>query len=354
MSLLDHAAAETNTGKPDLDWANLPFGFHDTDYNIRFSWRDGAWDQGRLSSSSTLNLHMAATCLHYGQECFEGLKAFETPDGDVVVFRPDENAARLQRSCGKLYMPQVPTEMFIDAIERVVDANRRFVPPHGTGASLYIRPLVIGTGAEVGVKPAREYMFVIFVTPAGPYFKTGFRPLDIIVEENIDRAAPHGVGDVKAGGNYAASLRAGIPAKQKGYADVLYLDAKHKKFIDESGPANFFAITSDDRYVTPKSPSILASITNSSLITLAQEMGLNPQRRQIPIEEIRDFKEAGCCGTATIITPIGSITWRDEKIVYCPQGIAGPVITQLYARLTAIQNGQSPDTFDWLHLVPRR
>ncbi|MFQ5492258.1 MAG: branched-chain amino acid aminotransferase [Phycisphaerae bacterium] len=354
MSLLDHAAAETDMDKPDLDWANLDFGWHQTDCNLRYTWCDGQWDQGQLTSSTTLPLHMAATCLHYGQECFEGLKAFETIDGEVILFRPEQNASRLQRSCRKLYMPEISQQMFIDAVERVVDANRRFVPPHGTGASLYIRPLVIGTGPEVGVKPARQYMFVVFVTPVGPYFKTGFKPLDIIVEENIDRAAPQGVGDIKAGGNYAASLRAGIPAKQKGYADVLYLDAKHKKYIDESGPANFFAITRGDQFITPDSPSILASITNSSLMTLAREMGLNPQRRRIPIEEIRDFKEAGCCGTATVITPIGSVTWRDEKIVYCPQGIAGPVLTQLYARLTAIQTGDAPDSHNWLHAVPRR
>ncbi|MCH7812512.1 MAG: branched-chain amino acid aminotransferase [Planctomycetes bacterium] len=335
-----------------LDWANLEFGYRDTDCNIRYQWRDGAWDSGTLTDDTTIPLHMAATCLHYGQECFEGLKAYGTAAGEVVLFRPDENARRLVRSCKKLLMPAVPEAMFLEAVQRVVNANRSYVPPHGTGASLYIRPLVIGTGAEVGVKPAKEYMFIVFVTPVGPYFKTGFKPLDLIVEENVDRASPHGVGDVKAGGNYAASLRASVSAKAKGYADVLYLDAIEKKYIDESGPANFFAITADDRYVTPESPSILHSITNLSLLTLAEEMGLRPQRRRIAIEEVFDFTEAGCCGTAAVITPIGSITYRDRKAVYSKDGQPGRHCTALYRKLTAIQYGDAPDPYDWVRVIP--
>ncbi len=338
--------------KADLDWANLDFAYRDTECNVRYTWRDGAWDRGELTEDTTIPLHMAATCLHYGQECFEGMKAYETAGGEVVLFRPEENAARMVRSCEKLLMPPVPREMFVDAVHRVVKANRQYVPPHGTGASLYVRPLLIGTGAEVGVKPAGQYMFIIFVTPVGPYFKTGFKPLAMIVEEKVDRAAPLGVGDVKAGGNYAASLRAGMAAKAAGYADVIYLDAKEKKYIDESGPANFFAITKADRYVTPDSPAILRSITNMSLITLAEEMGLEPRQRQIPVEEIFEFVEAGCCGTAAVITPIGSITYRDRKVVYSQDGQPGRRCTELYHKLTAIQYGDAPDPYGWVHRVP--
>jgi len=338
--------------KADLDWANLPFGYQKTDFNIRYTWKDGAWDDGVLTSDETIPIHIAATCLHYGQECFEGLKAFETRTGEVAVFRVDENAKRLVRSCKKILMQPVPEAMFIDAVERVINANRRFVPPYGSGASLYIRPLVIGTGPQVGVRPASEYMFIVFVTPVGPYFKTGFKPVDLIVEENVDRAAPLGVGDVKVGGNYAAGIRASMAAREKGYTEVLYLDAKEKKYIDESGPANFFGITADGQYVTPDSPSILPSITNKSLIQLAEDMGLRPQRRHVHVEEIFDFVEAGCCGTAAVITPVGSITYRDRKVVYSKDGRAGPLTTKLYDTLRGIQVGDVPDRYGWLHIVP--
>ena len=338
--------------KADLDWANLEFGYYKTDQNIRFTWQDGAWDEGRLTSDETIGLHIAATCLHYGQECFEGLKAYETKKGDVVVFRIEENARRMIRSCKKILMEPPPEDLFIDACFRVINANRKYVPPYGTGASLYVRPLTFGTGGEVGVKPAREYTFMVFVTPVGPYFKTGFNPVAMIIEEEVDRAAPLGVGDVKVGGNYAASLRAGVAARKKGYADVLYLDAKEKKYMDESGPANLFAITKDGQYVTPDSPTILPSIVNMSLVTLAEEMGLRPKRRSVEVEEIFDFAEAGCCGTAAVITPIGSITYRDRKAEYCKDGKAGKHCTELYERLTAIQVGDTPDTYGWVRVVP--
>ncbi|UCF34521.1 MAG: branched-chain amino acid aminotransferase, partial [Phycisphaerales bacterium] len=258
----------------DLDWPHLDFGYHKTDYNIRYTWRDGSWDEGVLTTEEILPVHIAATCLHYGQQCFEGLKGFRTKNDDVVVFRIEENARRLIRSCEKILMEPVPEDLFIEAVHRVVNANRKYVPPHGTGASLYIRPLVLGTGPQIGVKPAGEYLFMVLVTPVGPYFKTGFKPVDLIVEEEVDRAAPLGVGDVKVGGNYAAGLRATMGAKAKGFTEVLYLDAKEKKYIDESGPANFFGITKDGRYVTPDSESILPSITNKSVIALAEGMGL--------------------------------------------------------------------------------
>lgn len=335
-----------------LDWANLTFGYNQTDCNIRYTFRDGSWDEGKLVRDQTVPIHIAATCLHYGQACFEGLKAFKTKSGDVVVFRIDENARRMLYSAKKILMEPIPEEVFIEGVMRVVHANRRFVPDYGKGASLYVRPLLIGTGPRVGVKPADEYMFLIFVTPVGPYFKNGFKPVDLIVEEEVDRAAPCGVGDVKVGGNYAAGMRATKKARDGGYAEVLYLDAREKKFIDESGPANFFAITKEGQYITPQSRSILPSITNKSLIDLGQEMGLNPQRRPIAVEEIFDFAEAGCCGTAAVITPVGSITYRERKATYCPDGEPGPISTQLYRKLQAIQTGDAPDPHGWVRVVP--
>ena len=339
--------------KADLDWATLDFGYRKTDANIRFTWSNGQWDQGTLTEDERIPMHMAATCLHYGQEAFEGLKAFETKSGDVMVFRIDENAKRMITSCRKIFMEPPSERMFIDAVNRVINANRRFVPPHGTGASLYIRPLVIGSGPQVGVKPSTEYMFIIFVTPVGPYFKTGFKPVDLIVEDEFDRAAPNGVGDVKVGGNYAAGLRASLRAREKGYTEVLYLDARHKKYLDESGPANFFGIKGK-QYITPASDSILPSITNKSLITLAEEMGLATQRRPVEIEEIFDFDEAGCCGTAAVITPVASITYGDRKAVYSPDGKPGRICTELYTKLQAIQTGDEPDTYGWVHHVPNK
>jgi len=338
--------------KADLDWSNLSFGYSKTDYNLRHTWRNGSWDEGVLSSDEYMPTHIAATGLHYGQQCFEGLKAYETKSGEIVVFRVDDNARRCGRSCAKILMAQVPEDMFINAVFRVVNANRRFVPPYGTGASLYIRPLVFGSGAEIGVKPAQEFTFCVMVMPVGPYFKNGFKPVDMIIEEEVDRAAPLGVGDVKVGGNYAASLRAGVRAREKGYADVVYLDAIEKRYLDESGPANFFAITKDGHYVTPQSDSILPSITNMSLITLAEEIGLKPQRRPVEVEEIFTFAEAGCCGSAAVITPIGSLTYRGIKTVYCKDGKPGPYCTKLYNKLTSIQVCDIQDPYGWVRRVP--
>lgn len=346
------SGSESNVKKANLDWPNLEFGYLKTDCHIRYTWADGRWSEGVLHEEETLPLHIAATCLHYGQQAFEGLKSFETRRGETVVFRIDENAARLVRSCRKIHMEPPPEDMFIEAVYRVVRANQRFVPPYGTGASLYIRPLVIGTGPQVGVKPATQYLFLVLVTPVGPYFKTGFKPVDLIVEEEVDRAAPLGVGDAKVGGNYAAGIRASLAAKKKGYTEVLYLDAKEKRWIDESGPANFFGITADDQYVTPESPSILPSITNKSLVTLAEEMGLRPERRPMDVEEIFALKEAGCCGTAAVITPVGSITYRDRKAVYSKDGKPGRICTELYQKLKAIQLGDAPDKYGWVRKIP--
>ncbi len=338
--------------KADFDWPNLPFAYQKTDHNIRYTFKDGAWDEGVLSDTEYIPLHMAATALHYGQEAFEGLKAFETRSGEVVVFRIEENAQRLYDSCRKILMAPVPPEIFIEAVYRVVNANRRFVPPYGSGASLYIRPLVIGTGPRVGVGPTDEYLFVIFVTPAGPYFKTGFTPVHLVVEEEVDRAATLGVGDVKVGGNYAAGMRATVGAKNRGFNEVLFLDAREKRYIDESGPANFFGITTEGRYVTPQSNSILPSITNKSLITLARELGMNPERRPMLAEEIFDLAEAGCCGTAAVITPVGSISWGERKVIYGDGVTPQPHCTALYKRLTAVQLGDAEDKWGWVRVVP--
>ena len=264
----------------EIDWSNLSFGYMKTDYNVRCYYRDGKWGELELCSEETLNIHMAATCLHYGQEAFEGLKAYRGKDGKIRVFRPQANAERLQSTCNGILMPEFPTEMFCEAVKKVVKANERFIPPYESGASLYIRPLLIGTGAQVGVHPASEYLFVVFVTPVGPYFKGGFATNPYVIIRQFDRAAPLGTGTFKVGGNYAASLRANKMAHDAGYASEFYLDAKEKKYIDECGAANFFGIK-DNTYVTPLSTSILPSITNRSLMQLAEDMGLKVERRPI-------------------------------------------------------------------------
>ncbi|TFH39329.1 MAG: branched-chain amino acid aminotransferase, partial [Chrysiogenales bacterium] len=280
----------------DLDWKNLPFDYMKTDYNIRYHWKDGVWSDGELMSDENISLHMAAPSLHYGQEAFEGLKAFESSDGRIVVFRPMENAARLRKSCERIYIPPVPDEIFIDAVQKVVRANMKYVPPHGTGASLYIRPLVIGTGARVGLGPAAEYLFIVFVTPVGPYYKGGFKPVRALVVEEFDRAAPQGVGHCKVGGNYAAGLSGGQFGKDRGYPVVLYLDSAQKRYIDEFSTSNFIAIR-DNTYVTPKSDSILPSITNDSLSMIAQDMGMIVERRPVEVKELETFNEVGAVGT---------------------------------------------------------
>ncbi|ERI85367.1 branched-chain-amino-acid transaminase [Bacteroides pyogenes F0041] len=336
----------------EIDWSNLSFGYMKTDYNVRINFRDGAWGELEVSSSEYLNLHIAATCLHYGQEAFEGLKAFRGKDGKVRIFRLEENAARLQATCQGIMMAELPTERFKEAILKVVKLNDRFIPPYGTGASLYIRPLLIGTGAQIGVRPATEYMFVVFVTPVGPYFKGGFSTNPYVIIREYDRAAPHGTGTFKVGGNYAASLRANKKAHDLGYSCEFYLDAKEKKYIDECGAANFFGIK-DNTYITPKSSSILPSITNKSLMQLAQDMGLKVERRPIPEEELATFEEAGACGTAAVISPIQRIDDLDngKSYVISKDGEPGPVCTKLYNKLRAIQYGDEPDTYGWVTIV---
>lgn len=335
-----------------IDWANLSFGYLPTDYNVRCYYRNGSWGEIEVSSSETINIHMAATCLHYGQEAFEGLKAFRCPDGKVRVFRMEENAARLQSTCRGILMPELPTDIFCEMVRRAIKLNERFIPPYESGASLYIRPLLIGTGAQVGVRPAEEYLFVIFVTPVGPYFKGGFSANNYVIVRDFDRAAPLGTGTFKVGGNYAASLRANKKAHDAGYSCEFYLDAKEKKYIDECGAANFFGIK-DNTYVTPKSESILPSITNRSLQQLAADLGMKVECRQIPEEELSTFEEAGACGTAAVISPIARIDdpEKGQSYVFSKDGKPGPVSTQLYTKLRNIQYGIEPDTHGWVSVV---
>ncbi len=339
------------TEKANLDFANMPFAYQKTDVNLRYTWRDGKWDEGVESDSETLPMHIAATCLHYGQAAFEGLKVYEAKDGRVLSFRVVENAKRMQYSAKMLFMEAPPEDLFVDAVHRVVRANQRFIPPYGSGAALYVRPLLMGTGPKIGVTPSDEYIFLVLVTPVGPYFKTGFSPTKLVVEEDLDRAAPCGVGTAKAGGNYAAGLRASIKARSQGYGEALYLDARERKYLDEVGTANFFGITKDKAYVTPKSPSILRSITNMSLRTLAADMGYKVEERPVLVEELREFVEAGACGTAAIITPVESITLRGEEIVYLADGKPGPHCTALYNALTGLQFGDLPDKYGWVREI---
>jgi len=335
-----------------IDWSNISFGYMKTDYNVRSHYRDGQWSEPEPETSEYLNLHMAATCLHYGQEVFEGLKAFRGKDGKIRIFRMRENALRLQSSCRGIMMAELPVEKFEEMVLLAVKMNERFVPPYESGASLYIRPLLIGTSAQVGVKPSKEYTFLIFVTPVGPYFKEGFKPTPMVIMRQYDRAAPLGTGTFKVGGNYAASLRSGEEAHEMGYSAVLYLDAKEKKYIDECGPANFFGIK-NNTYITPQSTSILPSITNKSLMQLAEEMGLTVERRPVPEEELATFEEAGACGTAAVISPILRIDDISENktYVFSKDGKAGPISEKLYHKLRAIQYGDEPDKYGWLTIV---
>ena len=334
----------------DLDWSNLSFGYRRTDYNVRCDYRDGKWGEIEVCSDEYLKLHMAATCLHYGQEAFEGLKAYRCPDGKVRVFRMDENAARLQSTCRGILMPEVPTELFEEMVKKVVRLNQEWIPTYESGATLYIRPLLIGTSAQVGVHPAKEYCFLIFVTPVGPYFKGGFSSNPYVIIREYDRSAPLGTGIYKVGGNYAASLKANSIAHEKGYACEFYLDAKEKKYIDECGAANFFGIK-NNTYVTPKSTSILPSITNKSLMQVAEDLGMKVERRQIAEEELETFEEAGACGTAAVISPISYIDDLESGKRYDFGPEPGPVSKKLFDTLRGIQYGTIEDKHGWTTVV---
>jgi len=333
----------------DIDWKNLGFKYTPVNSNIRYTFKDGKWSEGTLCSGETITMSIAATCLHYGQAAFEGIKAFGCKDGEIRVFRPEMNAKRLDRTSNYILGPEIPEELFLDAIKRVISDNRDFVPPYGTKGSLYIRPLLIGTGAQIGVAPADEYEFMIMVMPVGEYYKGGIKPVNAIVAEEYDRAAPMGTGSYKVAGNYAASLTPAKKAKDQGFPIALYFDAKSHEYVEEFGTSNFFGITKDGKFVTPESPSILQSITNLSLQQIAEDMGLTVERRPVHKSELADFIEIGACGTAVVLTPISSITYGDKVYSYGDE--CGPVCKELYERMTSIQYGETDDNHNWLMTV---
>ena len=334
-----------------IDWNKLGFSYMKTPFRYIARWKDGQWDQGYLTEDNTLHISESSSALHYGQQCFEGLKAYRSKDGRVQLFRPDQNAQRMQRSCDRVLMPQVPEDMFIDACQKVVKANIDYVPPYGTGATLYLRPFVIGVGDNIGVKPAPEYIFSIFCLPVGPYFKGGLAPVNFTVSE-YDRAAPYGTGAAKVGGNYAGSLMPHAEAVNKGFADCIYLDPLTHTKIEEVGAANFFGITRDNEFVTPKSPSILPSITKYSLLHLAENyLNMKVSERDVFIDQLDVFAEAGACGTAAVITPIGGIDYKGKLHVFYSETEVGPMTKKLYDTLCGIQFGDVEAPEGWIFIM---
>ncbi len=331
-----------------IDWKNLSFSYIKTDYRYIAKWQNGSWQKGELTTDNVIHIAESSTAIHYGQQCFEGLKAYGTKDGGVQLFRPDQNAARLNRSARRILMPEVPVDMFIDACVQVVEANLKFVPPYDSGATLYLRPYLIGVGDNIGVKPAPEYIFSIFCVPVGPYFKGGMTPVNFSLAE-YDRAAPFGTGAAKVGGNYAGSLLPHQIAADGGFADCIYLDpATHTK-IEEVGAANFFGITADNTFVTPLSPSILPSITKYSLMHVAKEyLGMKVEERDCLVDKLDEFVEAGACGTAAVITPIGGIQIKDKLHVFHSESEVGPVTKKLYETLVGIQKGDVEAPEGWI------
>ncbi|MBN2450540.1 MAG: branched-chain amino acid aminotransferase [Lentisphaeria bacterium] len=330
-----------------IDWQRLGFQYLDTNGHVCHVWRDGRWDAGEFVQEPYLRLHIAATALHYGQACFEGLKAFCRRDGEIRLFRPLDNARRMAATARRLCIPEVPEELFLDAVRRVIRANLEFVPPYGTGGSLYVRPLLIGSGPQIGVSPATEYAFLVLVTPVGAYYKGGLTPVRATVLDQYDRTAPLGVGNVKVAGNYAAGLEPHLIAQRQGFAIELYLDAREHRYVDEFGTSNLIGISRDGAYVTPRSDSILPSITNHGLQELARERGMDVQVRPVLFEELRSFAEVAACGTAVVITPVNEIVRGGEVIRIGPATGCGPVLQSLYERYTAIQVGDAEDVFGW-------
>ena len=336
----------------NIDWSNLGFGYIQTEKRYVSNFKDGKWDDGVIKEDADICLNECAGVLQYAQTVFEGLKAYTTEDGRVVTFRPDLNADRLMQSCERLQIPTVSKEKFIDAIEKVVKANIDYVPPYGSGATLYIRPYVFGTNPVIGVKPADEYQFRVFVTPVGPYFKGGAKPITIRVCD-YDRAAPHGTGHIKAGLNYAMSLYQIVDAHNKGFDENMYLDAATRTFVEETGGANFLFVTKDGTVVSPKSNSILPSITRRSLMIVAEKyLGLKVEHRPVKFEEVKDFAECGLCGTAAVISPVGKINDHGEEICF-PSGMEemGPITKKLYETLTGIQMGRIEAPEGWIHEI---
>jgi branched-chain amino acid aminotransferase len=330
----------------NLDWANMGFGYVATRSHVRMTWMDGRWSEPELINEPYIKMSIAATCLHYGQEAFEGLKAFRCKDGKVRVFRPWENIRRMNNTADYILMPQVPEELYLKCIQMVVRDNQDYVPPYGTGGSLYIRPLLIGTGAQIGVSPAKMFDFIILVTPVGAYYKGGLTPVEALVITDFDRAAPRGTGHIKVGGNYAASLLPSKKAKEQHYPITLFLDPETHTYIDEFGTSNFFAITKDNKYITPKSRSILPSITNMTLQQIAKDIGLTVECRPVNKAELADVKEVGACGTAVVVTPISKIVFPEKTYEYGET--CGETLTKLYENVTGIQTGELPDRHNWL------
>lgn len=338
--------------KKDIDWANIGFGYIKTDKRYVSNFKNGEWDNGTLTEDDTITMSECACVLQYAQTCFEGLKAYTTADGKIVCFRPDLNAERLANSAVRLEMPVFPKERFIDAIKEVVKANSAYVPPYGSGATLYLRPYMFGINPVIGVKPADEYQFRIFATPVGPYFKGGAKPITIKVCD-LDRAAPHGTGHVKAGLNYAMSLHAIVTAHKEGFDENMYLDAATRTKVEETGGANFIFITKDGKVVTPKSNSILPSITRRSLMYVAKEiLGLETEEREVYFDEVKDFAECGLCGTAAVISPVGKIYDHGNEICF-PSGMEkmGPITQKLYDTLTGIQMGRIEAPEGWIQVI---
>lgn len=338
--------------KKDIDWSNIGFGYYQTDERYVSNFKNGAWDDGVMTKDANVVMNECAGVLQYAQTCFEGMKAYTTEDGRIVVFRPDLNASRMADSCRRLEMPVFPEDKFVEAIEKVVKANAEYVPPYGSGATLYIRPYMFAKGPVIGVKPSDEYEFRIFCTPVGPYFKGGAKPITIRVSD-FDRAAPHGTGHIKAGLNYAMSLHAIVDAHNQGFDENMYLDAATRTNVEETGGANFIFVTKDGKVVTPKSDSILPSITRRSLVYVAREiLGLETEERVVPFEEVKDFAECGLCGTAAVISPVGKINDHGKEICF-PAGMEemGPVTKKLYETLTGIQMGHLEAPEGWIYEI---
>ncbi len=339
--------------KKDIDWANLGFGYLPTDKRFVTNFKNGEWEEGQLVEDDTVTISECACVLQYAQTCFEGLKAYTTEQGKIVVFRPDLNGQRMEDSCKRLEMPVYPKEKFVDAVIKTVQANAAYVPPFGSGATLYVRPYMFGSNAVIGVSPADEYQFRVFTTPVGPYFKGGAKPIYIRVSD-FDRAAPHGTGHIKAGLNYAMSLHAIVDAHDKGFAENMYLDPATRTKVEETGGANFIFVTKDNKVVTPKSDSILPSITRRSIIYVAKEyLGLEVEEREVYFDEVKDFAECGLCGTAAVISPVGKINDHGTDICF-PSGMdeMGPITKKLYDTLTGIQMGRIDAPEGWIQEIP--
>ena len=338
--------------KKNIDWSNLGFGYHETAQRFVATYKDGKWDEGGLTTDATVTMSECAGVLQYAQTCFEGLKAYTTEDGHIVTFRPDLNGERMENSAKGLEMPPFPKERFVDAITKVVEANAAFVPPYGSGATLYIRPYMFGYDSIIGVKPANIYQFRVFCTPVGPYFKGGAKPITIRVSD-FDRAAPHGTGHIKAGLNYAMSLHAIVDAHKNGFDENIYLDPQTRTKIEETGGANVIFITKDGKLVTPRSNSILPSITRRSILQVARDyLGMETEEREVYLDEVKDFAECGLCGTAAVISPVGKIVDHGKEICF-PAGMEkmGPVTQKLYETLTGIQMGHIKAPEGWIHVI---